>query len=196
MNKILVQSLLVIFLFNISVANTIDSLKTTPKICPEYIIKSDIHINMPYPSWYKSDYPSKWDNPGREFNYSYDRCSSISPTKLNKADPCKIGFLTLKKCLESGDFTTCDYHNYKIQDIILYAHGEGRSYSLDLNDSNIHLNFLDRALGKNHVTVYGQLQHNILSTKGIIFPYGNIHRIYIHLFLPALLKNCNQVSND
>ena len=82
------------------------------------------------------------------------------------------GFLTTKKCAESGIFKDCYLENYSCgsdecfkeaqivgrdsapKDIVLYVHNEGKIYTIE--SSNIKPSLIDRAIYRNRVIVRGE----------------------------------------
>ncbi|MBU1990085.1 hypothetical protein KJ691_04990 [bacterium] len=91
-----------------------------------------------------------------------------APAKLVHIE--KMGFLTLERCAEAGEFLDCYLENYacgsngcyeefdpgvfgKIQ-IVLYSHVDGISYKVDV--SKIDPALIDKGINRNDVTLIGE----------------------------------------
>ena len=113
------------------------------------------------------------------YPYSHGRvhikklCSSSSYSMLKNRARLK-GFLTIQKCLDSGDFTSCNHSSHETDTILLYMHDEQKTYILSIDKKIITNGFLDQALSRNDVLVYGRIENNIIIVDTIIYPYGRI----------------------
>ena len=99
-------------------------------------------------------------------------CGSVSDLVKNQNIHQTRGFLTLRSCAQSGDFKSCKLTKHALKDIVLYVHEDNKVYSLNLDQASFSIELLDKALGKNNVTLYGQRKKDSIEVLGLTFPSG------------------------